>query len=165
MILFNALHFSEEEVGQHQTIEEALYVLGKNILGRDVNDKIFPVAKQFAASIGSIGQSLPKVEFERGKIKLMPSETVSQKIKSVETNSVSSTSEDQKDQRHIGVTKEDTKVPFHISFQIVKDQDFHNGLTFSSWTLRHQFVPRRTGKLDTAWGFKTVQSYWLTLND
>ena len=34
------------------TVEEALYVLGKNILGRNVTDRIFPVAKQLAAGFG-----------------------------------------------------------------------------------------------------------------
>ena len=30
------------------TVEEALYVLGKNLIGRNVTDRIFPVAKQLA---------------------------------------------------------------------------------------------------------------------
>ena len=34
------------------TVEEALYVLGKNILGRNVTDRIFPVAKQLAFGLG-----------------------------------------------------------------------------------------------------------------
>ncbi len=87
-----------------------------------MNDKIFPVAKQFAASIGSIGQSLPKVEFERGKIKLLPSENVIQKIKSAETNSVGSTSEDKKDERHIEVPKDDTKV--YNSYLCIQNPSF-----------------------------------------
>ena len=40
---------------QHEpvmTVEEALYVLGKNILGRNVTDRIFPVAKQLAMGFG-----------------------------------------------------------------------------------------------------------------
>ena len=43
------------EINQHDpvmTVEEALYVLGKNILGRNVTDRIFPVAKQLAAGFG-----------------------------------------------------------------------------------------------------------------
>ena len=34
------------------TVEEALYVLGKNILGRNITDRIFPVAKQMAMGLG-----------------------------------------------------------------------------------------------------------------
>jgi len=82
--------------------------LGKNILGRDVNDKIFPVAKQFAAGIGTIGQNLPKVEFDRGKLKLMPSESNNQqknRITTTDTNSV-------RDERHIGPFRDTTKVIF-----------------------------------------------------
>ena len=47
------------EINQHEpvmTVEEALYVLGKNILGRNVTDRIFPVAKQLAEGLG---QGLP----------------------------------------------------------------------------------------------------------
>jgi hypothetical protein len=63
-------------------VEEALYILGKNLLGRDVIDKISPVAKKFANGLGQIGQGmstigetlppLPTVEFDKGKLRLLP---------------------------------------------------------------------------------------------
>ena len=36
-------------------MEEALYVLGKNILGKNVTDRLFPVAKTLAKGMGHIG--------------------------------------------------------------------------------------------------------------
>ena len=30
------------------TVEEAMYILGKNILGKNVTDRLFPVVKTFA---------------------------------------------------------------------------------------------------------------------
>ena len=40
---------------QPLTVEEALYVLGKNILGKNVTDRLFPVAKTLAKGMGHIG--------------------------------------------------------------------------------------------------------------
>ena len=40
------------------TVEEALYVLGKNILGKNVTDRLFPVAKTLAKGMGHIGDGL-----------------------------------------------------------------------------------------------------------
>jgi len=68
------------------------------------------VAKQFAETIGSIGQSLPKVEFENGKIKLMPSDSFYEKTKVVESNGIGSTKEDLKDKRLIGESSDESKV-------------------------------------------------------
>ena len=53
---------------------------GKNILGKNVTDRIFPVAKTIAKGVGQVGQGLstfgellPPVEFEEGSaIKLIP---------------------------------------------------------------------------------------------
>ena len=39
-------------------MEEALYVLGKNILGKNVTDRLFPVAKTLAKGMGHIGDGL-----------------------------------------------------------------------------------------------------------
>ena len=41
---------------QPLTVEEALYVLGKNILGKNVTDRLFPVAKTLAKGMGHIGK-------------------------------------------------------------------------------------------------------------
>ena len=61
------------------TVEEALYVLGKNILGKNVTDRIFPVAKTIAKGVGQVGQGLstfgellPPVEFDGSPLKLLP---------------------------------------------------------------------------------------------
>lgn len=34
--------------GNQMTVEEAMYILGKNILGKNVTDRLFPVVKTFA---------------------------------------------------------------------------------------------------------------------
>ena len=61
------------------TVEEALYVLGKNIFGKNVTDRIFPVAKTIAKGVDQVGQGLstfgellPPVEFNGSPLKLLP---------------------------------------------------------------------------------------------
>ncbi len=67
-----------------QTVEEALYVLGKNLLGQNVTDRLLPLAKQVAVGLGQVGQGLgtitnaiplPAVEFgtEGVRVKTVPS--------------------------------------------------------------------------------------------
>ena len=63
-----------------QTVEEALYVLGKNLLGRNVTDRLFPVAKQVAQGFGKVGEGLttisyalpplPSVEFDSDGVRI-----------------------------------------------------------------------------------------------
>ena len=65
-----------------QTVEEALYILGKNILGRNVTDRLFPAAKILAEGVGQVGQGfstigqllppLPTVDFDGSALKLLP---------------------------------------------------------------------------------------------
>ena len=40
------------------SVEEALYILGKNFLGKNVTDRIFPVAKTIAKGMGQVGEGL-----------------------------------------------------------------------------------------------------------
>ena len=66
--------------GRPQTVEEALYVLGKNLLGRNVTDRLFPVAKQVAQGFGKVGEGLttisyalpplPSVEFDSDGVRI-----------------------------------------------------------------------------------------------
>jgi hypothetical protein len=42
-------------------VEEALYILGKNILGRNVTDRLFPVAKTLARGVGQVGEGLSTI--------------------------------------------------------------------------------------------------------
>jgi len=66
------------------TVEEALYVLGKNILGKNVTDRLFPVAKTLAKGMGHIGDGLSTfgellpapVEFGDSALTLLPSSLV-----------------------------------------------------------------------------------------
>ena len=65
-------------------MEEALYVLGKNILGKNVTDRLFPVAKTLAKGMGHIGDGLSTfgellpapVEFGDSALTLLPSSLV-----------------------------------------------------------------------------------------
>ena len=64
-------------------MEEALYVLGKNFLGKNVTDRLFPVAKTLAKGMGHIGDGLstfgellPPVEFDGSALTLLPSSIV-----------------------------------------------------------------------------------------
>ena len=99
---------------QHQQpVEEALYILGKNLLGRDVIDKISPVAKKFAAGLGQIGQGvstlgetlppLPTVEFDKGKLRLLPNHNYNNNnnLKEAPADNVAS-GQGQRDERHTG---------------------------------------------------------------
>lgn len=50
-----------------------MYVLGKNILGKNVTDRLFPVAKTLAKGMGQVGEGLstfgellPAVKFDGG---------------------------------------------------------------------------------------------------
>ena len=66
------------------TVEEALYVLGKNILGKNVTDRLFPVAKTLAKGMGHIGDGLSTfgellpapVELGDSALTLLPSSLV-----------------------------------------------------------------------------------------
>ncbi len=63
-----------------QTVEEALYVLGKNLFGQNVTDRLFPVAKQVAQGFGKVGEGLntisnalppfPAVEFDSSGVRI-----------------------------------------------------------------------------------------------
>ena len=69
-----------------QTVEEALYVIGKNLLGQNVTDRLFPVAKQMAVGLGQVTEGLetigdafpplPLVEFDASgvRVKTIPHE-------------------------------------------------------------------------------------------
>ncbi len=67
-----------------QSVEEALYVLGKNLLGANVTDRLFPVAKQMAVGFGQVGDGLatisdalpplPTVEFDQTGVRLRTAE-------------------------------------------------------------------------------------------
>ena len=59
------------------TVEEALYVLGKNFLGRNVTDRLFPIAKQLSVGFNQVGEGLntigdlfPSVEFDGSSLSL-----------------------------------------------------------------------------------------------
>ena len=61
------------------SVEEALYVLGKNVLGRNVTDRLFPVAKTLAKGMGQVGEGLstfgellPPIDFDGSALKLLP---------------------------------------------------------------------------------------------
>ncbi len=41
-----------------QSVEEAFYVLGKNLLGENVTDRLLPVAKRVAVGLGQVGKGL-----------------------------------------------------------------------------------------------------------
>ena len=64
-------------------VEDAWYTVGKNLLGRNVTDRLFPYAKQVAVGLGQVGEGLstignaipiPTVEFdEKGlRVKTLP---------------------------------------------------------------------------------------------
>lgn len=60
-------------------MEEALYLLGKNFLGKNVTDRLFPVAKTLAKGMGQVGEGLstfgellPAVEFDGSALTLLP---------------------------------------------------------------------------------------------
>ena len=103
----------EQQQQHQQTVEEALYILGKNLLGRDVIDKISPVAKKFAAGLGQIGQGvstlgetlppLPTVEFDKGKLRLLPNHNYNNNnnLKEAPADNVAS-GQGQRDERHTG---------------------------------------------------------------
>ena len=60
VLIFFSIRLQQPAVGkagdQPLTVEEALYVLGKNILGKNVTDRLFPVAKTLAKGMGHIGK-------------------------------------------------------------------------------------------------------------
>ncbi len=101
-------------------MEEALYILGKNILGRDVIDKISPVAKKFAQGLGQIGQGvstlgetlppLPTVEFDKGKLRLLPNHNYNNNnnnLREVDSGAGQGQGQGQRDERHTGPAKGD----------------------------------------------------------
>ena len=65
-----------------QSVEDALYVLGKNIFGENVTDRLLPVAKRVAHGFGQVGDGLatiteafppilnPAVEYDDSSIRL-----------------------------------------------------------------------------------------------
>ena len=64
-------------------MEEALYILGKNVFGRNVTDRLFPVAKTLAKGMGQVGEGLstfgellPPLEFDGSALKLLPGSVV-----------------------------------------------------------------------------------------
>lgn len=72
-------HTNQNDPSSQSKLEEALYVLGKNILGQNVTDRLFPVAKQMADGFGMVGDGLatitgaiplPTVEFDESGIRL-----------------------------------------------------------------------------------------------
>ncbi len=84
--------------------------MGKNLLGRDVIDKISPVAKKFANGLGQIGQGmstigetlppLPTVEFDKGKLRLLPNNNYNNNnLKEAPNNN---NNLGQRDERHTG---------------------------------------------------------------
>ena len=105
------------EQQHHQTVEEALYILGKNLLGRDVIDKISPVAKKFAAGLGQIGQGvstlgetlppLPTVEFDKGKLRLLPNHNYNNNNLKEAPVGNGVAGQGQRDERHTGPAKGD----------------------------------------------------------
>ena len=62
------------------TVEEALYILGKNFLGRNVTDRILPIAKQLSVGLSQVGEglntigeaipSVPSVQFDGSSLTL-----------------------------------------------------------------------------------------------
>ena len=86
--------------------------MGKNLLGRDVIDKISPVAKKFADGLGQIGQGmstlgetlppLPTVEFDKGKLRLLPNHNNNNN-----NNLKEATELGQRDERHTGPLRAD----------------------------------------------------------
>ena len=95
-----------------QTVEEALYVLGKNLLGRNVTDRIFPVAKQVAEGFGQVGAGietigdafppLPTVEFDSSGVRVKT-------IEDLETAPSSSQSHQFRDERNSGSSQFSTQ--------------------------------------------------------
>ncbi len=93
-------------------MEEALYILGKNLLGRDVIDKISPVAKKFANGLGQIGQGmstigetlppLPTVEFDKGKLRLLPNNNYNNNNNNNLKEAPNNNHLGQRDERHTG---------------------------------------------------------------
>ena len=87
--------------------------MGKNILGRDVIDKISPVAKKFADGLGQIGQGmstigetlppLPTVEFDKGKLRLLPNNNYNNNNNLKEATNNNNLG--QRDERHTGPTR------------------------------------------------------------
>ncbi len=56
--VFPAHYHSIKKKRKSQSVEEALYVLGKNLLGQNVTDRLFPVVKQMAVGLGQVGEGL-----------------------------------------------------------------------------------------------------------
>ena len=83
-------------------------------MGRDVIDKISPVAKKFAQGIGQIGQGmstlgetlppLPTVEFDKGKLRLLPNHNTNNNLKEADATNAGS-GQAQRDERHTGPSK------------------------------------------------------------
>ena len=77
---YSTNNYYYDGLGRPQTVEEALYVLGKNLLGRNVTDRLFPVAKQVAQGFGKVGEGLttishalpplPSVEFDTDGVRI-----------------------------------------------------------------------------------------------
>ena len=57
------------------SVDEALYILGKNLLGQNVTDRLFPIAKQVVTGFNQVGEGLstiggvlPPVALPTGKL-------------------------------------------------------------------------------------------------
>ena len=57
------------------SVDEALYILGKNLLGQNVTDRLFPIAKQVVTGFNQVGEGLstiggvlPPVSLPTGKL-------------------------------------------------------------------------------------------------
>jgi hypothetical protein len=118
-------------------VEEALYILGKNLLGRDVIDKISPVAKKFANGLGQIGQGmstigetlppLPTVEFDKGKLRLLPNNNYNNNNNLKEApNNNNNNNLGQRDERHTGpVRAENVSGKFRSVYILIILQILH----------------------------------------
>ena len=69
-----------------QTVEEALYVLGKNLLGRNVTDRLFPVAKQVAQGFGKVGEGLTTISYALPPLPSVEFDSDGVRIKTVSTD-------------------------------------------------------------------------------
>ncbi|XP_023344466.1 uncharacterized protein LOC111713755 [Eurytemora carolleeae] len=48
----------EDRADREQTVEEALYIIGKNVLGTNVTNRLLPVVAKFTKGVGLVGEGL-----------------------------------------------------------------------------------------------------------
>ena len=77
-------NYYDDGLGRPQTVEEALYVLGKNLLGRNVTDRLFPVAKQVAQGFGKVGEGLTTISYALPPLPSVEFDTDGVRIKTVQ---------------------------------------------------------------------------------